>query len=114
MTFRRGEVWLADLNPIRGSEQAGRRPVLVLQNDLINRFTSTVATIPLTTNLNRASLPSCVRIAKGEAGLVNDSVALRHQIRVLDRIRLLKRLGVVSDKTLEDVEATLLFTLGIA
>lgn len=53
MTFRRSEVWLADLNPTRGSEQAGTRPVLIFQNDLINKFTTTVLTIPFTTNLRR-------------------------------------------------------------
>jgi len=57
MTIRRGEIWLANLNPTRGSEQAGIRPVLIFQTDLLNRFTSTVLTIPLTTNLRRASLP---------------------------------------------------------
>lgn len=53
MTFRRGEVWLADLNPTRGSEQAGTRPVLIFQNDLISKFTTTVLTIPFTTNVRR-------------------------------------------------------------
>jgi mRNA interferase MazF len=64
MTVRRGEIWLADLNPTRGSEQAGTRPVLIFQNNSINRFTSTFLTIPLTTNLKRASLPTCVYLLK--------------------------------------------------
>jgi len=55
MIVKRGEIWLAELNPIRGSEQAGTRPVLILQNNSINRFTSTFLAIPLTTNLRRAS-----------------------------------------------------------
>lgn len=76
MTVKRGEIWLADLNPIRGSEQAGTRPVLILQNNSINRFTSTFLAIPFTTNLRRASLPTCVMIHKGEGGLSSDSVAL--------------------------------------
>jgi len=63
---RRGEVWLADLNPTRGSEQAGIRPVVVFQNDSINKFTKTLISIPLTTNLRRSSLPSSVLISKGE------------------------------------------------
>lgn len=96
MTVRRGEIWLANLNPIRGSEQAGTRPVLIFQNDTINRFTTTFLSIPLTTNLRRASLPSCWTIAQGEGGLAQDSVALCHQLRVLDGARLLKKLGVVS------------------
>ncbi len=63
MMARRGEIWLADLNPVRGSEQAGTRPVLIFQNDLISRYTTTVLALPLTTNLRRAILPSCVLVA---------------------------------------------------
>src|SRR5262245_11448288 len=81
MTIRRGEVWLADLNPTRRSEQAGTRPVLIFQNNSINHFTSTFLTIPLTTNLRRASLPTCVLVQQGEGGLAKDSVALCHQLR---------------------------------
>ena len=92
MMVRRGEIWLANLNPIRGSEQAGTRPVLIFQNDTINRFTTTFLSIPLTTNLRRASLPSCLAIPQGEGGLTKDSVALCHQLRVLDGARLLKEL----------------------
>ena len=78
MTPSRGEIWLGDLNPVRGSEQAGTRPVLVFQNDTINRFTTTVLTIPFTTNLRRATLPSCVQVPAGEGGLTNDSVVFCH------------------------------------
>ena len=113
MIIRRGEIWLADLNPTRGSEQAGVRPVLVFQNDRINRFTTTVIAVPFTTNLRRASLPSCVLVAKGEGGLLGDSVALCHQLRVLDKTRLLKRLGAVSQHTLAAVEACVKFTTGM-
>jgi mRNA interferase MazF len=113
LTVRRGEIWWADLNPIRGSEQAGVRPVLILQNDAINKFTSTVLAIPLTTNLRRAALPSCVLIPRGEGGLASDSVALCHQLRVLDTNRLQRKLGTVSSAILTMVEQRLLFTLGI-
>jgi len=113
MTVRRGEIWLADLNPIRGSEQAGTRPVLIFQNNAISRFTTTVLAIPLTTNLRRAALPSCVLIEKGEAGLTSDSVALCHQLRVLDKSRLLKRLGLTRRQTISAVESCILFTTGI-
>lgn len=113
MTIQRGEIWLAELNPTRGSEQAGTRPVLVLQNNSINRFTSTFLVIPLTTNLRRASLPTCVRIDQAEGGLAHDSVALCHQMRVLDKSRLRHRLGLVSSQILEAVERCVLFTTGI-
>jgi mRNA interferase MazF len=113
MNPSRGEIWFADLDPIRGSEQAGSRPVLVLQNDAINAYTSTLVAVPLTTNLRRAELPSCVKLSRGDGGLASDSVALCHQIRVLDRNRLSRRLGVVSRKTITEVENRVLFTLGI-
>lgn len=113
MNIRRGEIWLADLNPTRGSEQAGTRPVIVFQNDLINRFTTTVLAIPLTTNLRRAALPSCVQISKGEGGLASDSVALCHQLRVLDKTRLQRRLGTVSQETMAALESRVLFTMGV-
>lgn len=84
MIVNRGDIWLADLNPTRGSEQAGFRPVIIFQHDMINQFTTTLLTIPLTGNLRRALLPSCVLIAQGEGGLSNESVALCHQLRALD------------------------------
>ncbi len=113
MTVRRGEVWLADLNPTRGSEQAGTRPVIIFQNNSINRFTSTFLTIPLTTNLRRASLPTCVLVRQGEGGLSKDSVALCHQLRVLDGARLKRRLGSVSAETMAAIQSRVLFTTGI-
>jgi mRNA interferase MazF len=112
MTTKRGEVWWADLNPTRGSEQSGARPVVIFQNDFINRFTTTVIAIPLTTNLRRASLPSCLFIPQGEGGLSEDSVALCHQIRVLDKTRLQRRLEELSQKLLETLEGRMLFTMG--
>jgi mRNA interferase MazF len=113
MTVQRGEVWLANLNPIRGSEQAGIRPVLVFQNDAINRFTTTVLAILFTTNLRRAALPSCVLVTRGEGGLESESVLLCHQLRSLDKTRLQRKLGVASPATMTAVERCVLFTMGI-
>lgn len=113
MTVRRGEIWLADLNPTRGSEQAGTRPVLIFQNNIISKYTTTILAIPLTTNLRRASLPSCAQISKGEGGLASDSVALCHQLRVLDRSRLLKNIGTVNAQTVSAIESCVMFTMGI-
>ena len=113
MIVKRGEIWMADLNPTRGSEQAGTRPVLIFQNNVLNKYTTTILAIPLTTNLRRASLPSCVQISKGEGGLASDSVALCHQLRVLDKTRLTRRLGTVSLKTISAVESCVKFTMGM-
>jgi mRNA interferase MazF len=114
MTVKRGDVWLADLDPIRGSEQAGTRPVLIFQNNVISKYTRTVLAIPLTTNLRRAALPSCVQISKGEGGLAADSVALCHQLRVLNKMRLLKKLGSISLKTDAAIESCVRFTTGMS
>jgi mRNA interferase MazF len=113
MIIKRGEIWLAELNPIRGSEQAGTRPVLILQNNSINRFTSTFLAVPLTTNLRRASLPTAVLLSEGEGGLAKDSVALCHQLRVLDKSRLTRRLGLLREVTLAEIDRCVLFTIGI-
>ena len=113
MIVKRGEVWMADLNPVRGSEQAGMRPVLIVQTNAINRFTTTVLAIPFTTNLRRAGLPSCVQVASDEGGLSSDSVALCHQLRVLNKTRITRRMGKLSVPTLEKIENRVLFTLGI-
>lgn len=83
------------------------------KNGAINKYTTTVLAIPPTTNLRRAALPSCVQIAEGEGGLTSDSVALCHQLRVLDRTRLQRRLGVVNTTTITAIEQRVLFTLGI-
>jgi mRNA interferase MazF len=110
---QRGEIWLADLEPIRGSEQGGVRPVLIFQNNVVSKFTRTFLTIPVTSNLRRAALPSAVTVKADEGGLSQDSVIICHQLRVLDQTRLVKRLGVIHQSTMAEVESRALFTLGI-
>ncbi len=111
--MRRGDVWLASLDPVRGSEQAGTRLVLILQTDPLNAFLRTVIVIPFTTNLQWARFPFCLLVSAGEGGLTSDSVALSHQARVSDKSRLLRRLGQVSDATLAKVARAVQVTLGI-
>ena len=114
MIGRRGEIWYANLNPVQGSEQAGVRPVLIFQNDRINKATSTTLVIPFTTNLRRSALPSCVQVAKGEGGLTAESVLLCHQLRVLDETRLDYKLGKISEPVMAEVETCVLYTLGFS
>ncbi|HIK41594.1 type II toxin-antitoxin system PemK/MazF family toxin [Thermoleptolyngbya sp. M55_K2018_002] len=109
---RRGEVWLANLNPTQGSEQAGVRPVVVFQNDVVSQFSTTVVAIPLTTNQRRAALPVCLLIRRGDGGLSEDSVALCFQIRVLDKARLIRKLGQLAPETIAQLEDVVLLTLG--
>jgi len=112
MIFERGEICIADLNPVQGSEQSGIRPVIVFQNKRIAHFSSTIIIIPLTTNIRRAELPSCLTISPFESGLNEKSVALCHQIRVIDKSRIKKKIGKITQVTLFELETTLLFTLG--
>lgn len=112
MILSRGDICIADLNPVRGSEQSGIRPVIVLQNDDISRFSSTVIIIPLTSNTRRAKLPSCISLLPGETGLEHESAALCHQIRAIDRTRLRKIIGSLNYSKLFELEAALLYTLG--
>lgn len=111
MTVTRGEIWLANLNPTRGSQLAGMRPVRIFQNDAINRFPTTVLAIPFTTNLRRAALPSCVQVVLGEGGLESDAVVLCHQWRAVDKSRLQRKPGAVSHATMIAVERCVLFTI---
>jgi mRNA interferase MazF len=113
VSITKGDIWLANLDPTQGSEQAGVRPALIFQNDVIAKFTTTVLAIPLTTNLRRAALPSCVTLTKGEQNLPNDSVALCHQLRVLDKTRLIRKIGQISKQTLISVEICVKFTMGM-
>lgn len=110
--FGRGEIWLANLNPTQGSEQAGIRPIIIFQNDIVSQFSTTTIVIPLTTNQRRAALPICMAIAQGNGGLAQDSVALCYQIRVLDKTRLIRKLGQLRPETIGQLEAVVLLTLG--
>ena len=113
MEVCRGNVYKASLDPQKGSEQGGVRPVLVLQINILNSVGNTVVIVPFTTNLRRASMPSSVVVRQGEGGLIYDSVALCHQIRVLDKSGLLDYIGSVSPQTLCLIGEKVRFTLGL-
>ena len=110
----RGEVWWIDLGqPIEGHEQAGRRPAVIFQTDDLSLL-STVVIIPLTTQLKTAGSANTVLIPAREAGLDRDSLALCHQIRVLDRRRLISRIGELVPERLSELELGVIFVLGIS
>jgi mRNA interferase MazF len=111
--MKRGDVYLADLDPTKGSEQAGTRPVLVFQHNTLNKVTRTVVVIPFTKTLRMAHLPSCVLVPAGEGGLRYDSVALCHQIRALDKSGLLTYWGTLPSIRLAEIERVVAFTLGM-
>ena len=109
----RGDIYLANLNPSRGSEQAGIRPVIIVQHNNIDRFTRTVVVIPLTTNLRRAKIPGTIIIPVGEGGLTKESVALCYQIVVIDKQRLQKYLGTLSVDYLKELGDAIRYTLDL-
>ncbi len=91
--IRRGEIYLADLNPVRGHEQAGTRPVLIIQNDIGNQYSSTTIVAAITSRISKKRLPTHVEVSAEDSGLPRDSVILLEQIRTLDKERLIKRMG---------------------
>jgi len=110
---KRGEVWLVDLGqPKEDHEQAGRRPAVIFQTDDLSHLT-TVVIIPLTTQSRRGGFANTVWISASEGGQTRDSVALCHQIRVLDRRKLLYKIGELAPERLSEIELAVLFVLGV-
>ncbi len=109
----RGEIWIASLDPVQGSEQAGTRPVLIVQAEPLNAFLRTIVVIPFTSNISWSRFPFCVLVSAGEGGLTTDSVALCHQLRVIDHTRLIRRMGQLSDTILVQIEQALRVTIDI-
>lgn len=107
----RGDIFLADLNPSRGSEQAGIRPVIIVQRSKLDRFTTTIIVIPLTSNLKRSKIPGTLIIPIDEGGLTQESVALCYQIVVIYRQRLIRKLGTLSPSYLIMLKDVLKYTL---
>lgn len=119
-SFKRGEIYRGRLNPQKGSEQAGNRPVLIFQINQLNNTALTTVVIPFTTKLQYKNLPSCVLVSKGEGGLEEDSIALCHQIRVIDKNKGLmddlgnaERMGKLPAATMSIIEETVAKTLGL-
>ena len=93
MIIERGDIFYADLRPVVGSEQGGIRPVLILQNDIGNRYSPTTIVAAITSQINKAHLPTHVELKAEEFGLERDSVILLEQIRTIDKKRLRSRIG---------------------
>lgn len=112
MEVKRGDIYYADLSPIVGSEQGGVRPVLVLQNDVGNRYSPTVIVSAITSRMNKANLPTHISL-ESSAGLSRDSVALLEQIRTIDKQRLKEKIGHIDDDTMGRVSDALSISFGI-
>lgn len=112
MTIKRGELYYADLSPVVGSEQGGIRPVLVVQNDIGNKYSPTVIAAAVTSKINKAKLPTHIELSSNMYGLQKDSVILLEQIRTLDKRRLKERIGELNETTMTKVDKAILISLG--
>ena len=113
MEILRGEIYYADLSPVVGSEQGGVRPVLVIQNDVGNKYSPTVIVAAITSKLSKAKLPTHIELDKDKYNLPKDSVVLLEQIRTLDKRRLKEKVSVLDEKTMQRVEIATMISLGI-
>lgn len=110
---KRGDIYYADLSPVIGSEQGGIRPVLIIQNDIGNKYSPTVIITAITSQINKAKLPTHVEISSEEYGLNKDSVILLEQIRTIDKRRLKDKIGHINDELMVRVDQALMISLGM-
>ena len=110
--IKRGEIYYADLSPVVGSEQGGVRPVLILQNDIGNKYAPTVIVSAITSQLGKAKLPTHIELSAIEYNLPKDSVALLEQIRTLDKRRLQGKVTSLSPQKMQEVNRAILISLG--
>jgi len=100
MVIKRGDMFYADLSPVIGSEQGGVRPVLIIQNDVGNKYSPTVIAAAITSQQNKAKLPTHIEIDSDLCGLKNNSVVLTEQIRTIDKSRLKEKIGHINDENI--------------
>ena len=112
-SVRRGEIYYADLSPVVGSEQGGIRPVLIVQNDTGNRHSPTVIAAAITSQINKAKLPTHIELSSGTYGLTRDSVVLLEQIRTLDKRRLREKMGRLDSDLMEKVDSAIAVSFGL-
>lgn len=113
MIIKRGDIFYGDLSPVRGSEQGGVRPVLVIQNDIGNKYSPTVIVAAITSQINKAKLPTHVELEALGYGITKDSVILLEQIRTIDKKRLKEKIGHVSDELMNQVDIALQISFGL-
>lgn len=113
MTIRRGDIYYADLSPVIGSEQGGVRPVLIVQNDVGNRYSPTVIAAAITSRTDKSKLPTHIEVFADKYGLARDSVILLEQIRTLDKKRLKEKMGHLDDDVMNRVNDAITVSFGL-
>ena len=113
MEVNRGDIFYADLSPVVGSEQGGVRPVLVVQNDVGNKYSPTVIVAAITSQLSKAKLPTHIELDKESYNLPKDSVVLLEQIRTLDKRRLKEKVSSLDNMAMQKVDFAILVSFGL-
>ena len=113
MTVKRGDIYYADLSPVVGSEQGGVRPVLIIQNDVGNRYSPTVIAAAITSKLGKARLPTHIDVYANRVGLAKDSVVLLEQIRTIDKKRLREHMGHLDENQMMLVDDAIAVSFGL-
>jgi mRNA interferase MazF len=110
---KRGDIYYADLSPVVGSEQGGVRPVLIVQNNVGNKFSPTVIAAAITSQINKAKMPTHIEIGAADYGLSKDSVILLEQVRTIDKKRLKERIGHLNENLMNRVNEAIEISLGL-
>lgn len=110
--IKRGEIYYADLSPVIGSEQGGVRPVLIIQNDVGNKYSPTVIVAAITSQLTKAKIPTHIELSSNDYNLPKDSVVLLEQIRTIDKRRLKEKISQLDSKKMKSINLAILISLG--
>ena len=113
MIVKRGDIYYADLSPVIGSEQGGIRPVLVVQNDVGNKYSPTVIAAAIISQINKAKLPTHIEVNAQMYGLSKDSVILLEQVRTIDKKRLKEKIGRLDDELMNKVNEAISISFGL-
>ena len=113
MNIRRGDIYYADLSPVVGSEQGGLRPVLIVQNDVGNKYSPTVIAAAITSKMSKAKLPTHIGVYANQVGLLKDSVILLEQIRTIDKTRLKEKMGHLDTEKMNEVNNAITVSFGL-
>ncbi len=113
MTIKRGEIYYADLSPVVGSEQGGIRPVLIIQNDIGNKYSPTVIAAAITSQRDKTRLPTHIMVDADGCGLAKDSIVLLEQVRTIDKQRLREKMGTLDSNSMTKVNQALSVSFGL-
>lgn len=114
MSIRRGEIYYADLSPVVGSEQGGVRPVLIVQNDIGNKYSPTVIAAAITSQHEKSKLPTHIELSADNCGLQKNSIVLLEQIRTIDKKRLKEKMGMLDDNSMNRIDTALSVSFGLS